>query len=276
MDRNIIRPIAAVLLSMVCACRATECTRVCEPPAAADKTAPPQQAEPNGVDVILKQLNSKILELKSYEGRLEYKFIQPLLESEAIRKGTLYYLKLGKTSKLRINFQTLKQEDEKEQKYLEHYIFDGTWLTQINYEVKAVRKYQVTEPNKPIDAFEAASRNLPLIGFTKIENLKRQFEIKLVEGKNRKPTDPIRLHLEVKPDSTYKDDYVSLDFWIDRKLGLPTKVAAVSTEEDIYEIKFLKPKINRPISGKVFEFKIPKDFGEPEIIPLKKKDAQDD
>jgi len=42
--------------------------------------------------------------------------------------------------------------------------------------------------------------------------------------------------------------------------------------EDIYEIKFLKPRINRKIDAKVFNFKIPKGFDEPEIIPLKKKD----
>jgi hypothetical protein len=48
-------------------------------------------------------------------------------------------------------------------------------------------------------------------------------------------------------------------------------VVAVSTEEDIYEIVFLKPELNKKISRKVFEYKIPKDFGEPEIIPLKKK-----
>ena len=100
-----------------------------------------------------------------------------MFDSETIRKGNLYYAKFGEKSKLRINFQTLKRDDEKEEKYIEQYIFDGVWLTQINYQIKAVRKYQLTEPNKPMDAFEVASNNIPLIGFTKIENLKKQFEM---------------------------------------------------------------------------------------------------
>jgi hypothetical protein len=76
--------------------------------------------------------------------------------------------------------------------------------------------------------------------------------------------------LKVKPDSIYKDDYIWLDFWIDKKSGLPARVVALSAEEDVYEIKLLKPKVNKEIDKKVFEFRIPKDFGEPEIVPLKK------
>ncbi len=93
----------------------------------------------------------------------------------------------------------------------------------------------------------------------------------MVEQKKPEPEDFIQLHLEVKPNSVYKDDYISIDFWIDKKLGLPAKIIAVTTEEYIYQIKFLKPKVNKGIDKKVFEFKMPKGFDEPEIIPLKKK-----
>jgi outer membrane lipoprotein-sorting protein len=53
---------------------------------------------------------------------------------------------------------------------------------------------------------------------------------------------------------------------------LPFKIEAVSTEGDIYEIKFIDPKVNQPVDEKAFEFTIPADFGKPEIIPLKKQD----
>ncbi|MHC4744926.1 MAG: LolA family protein, partial [Planctomycetota bacterium] len=162
---------------------------------------------------------------------------------------------------------------------VEQFIFDGIWLTQINYQIKAVKKYQLAEPNQPVDAFEVTSNNIPLIGFTKIEDLKKQFEITLVAQKDGKPQTFSQLHLKVKPNSRYEDDYVSLDFRIDKKLGLPTKIIAVSAEpgpqledNDVYEIRFLKPRINKKIAAKVFDFKIPKGFGEPEIVPLKKKD----
>lgn len=272
-NKKIIRTIAIVLASAVGVCSAAECSETCETENVQQN--PRIKADP--VDAILKQLNAKTQELKYYQGKIEYKTIQPLFESKSTRKGTMYYAKFGEKSKLRINFQTLQQDDEKEEKFIEQYIFDGMWLTRINYQIKTVTKYQLAEPNKPVDALDIASNNIPLIGFTKTENLKKQFDITLVEQKNAKSATFIQLHLKVKPNSTYKDDYVSLDFWIDKKLGLPTKIIAVSTEpehpyEDIYEIKFLQPKINKKINKKVFDFKIPKGFGEPEIIPLKKKD----
>lgn len=283
MYKNKIIKTTTVLLWIISTLCASELTR------SPEKNA----SEETKVDDVLKKLNKKALDLKFYETQIEYKFIQPLLESESLRKGVLYYSKLeGNKSKLRINFQTLKQEDEQEQKYLEEYIaldgsyltssgnrFEGTWVVHIDHQIKSAKYYQLTgpiDPNEQADVFDLASRNLPIIGFTKIEDLKKQFEVSLVEQKKGIGEDFTQVHMIVKPNSVYKDDYAYIDFWIDKKLNLPAKVIAVSTEPeapygDIYEIKFLKPKVNKRISQKIFEFKIPKDFGEPEIIPLKEK-----
>lgn len=279
MDKKFITKVAFILLGTASACWAgcsvkTTCVE-------------PKDKRANAVELVLTQLSRKTRQLKSYEAQVEYTFIQPVFESTTMRKGVMYYAKSDKKSKLRMNFRTLKQDDEEEQKYREEFIFDGVWLTHINYQIKQVRVHQLAEPNKPVDAFELASKNLPIVGFAKIEDLKKQFEIKLVEQEKRPtpviPAEPvlrevegagihdfIQLHLKVKPDSKYKDQYTSIDFWIDKKLGLPAKINAVSTEEDIYQIRLLKPKVNKRMDKKVFEFKVPKGFGK-EIIPLKKK-----
>ncbi len=230
----------------------------------------PKDKRDHPVDVVLTQLSRKTKQLKSYEAQVEYTFIQPVFESTTMRKGVMYYAKSGKKSKLRMNFRTLKQDDEEEQKYREEFIFDGVWLTHINFQIKQVRVHQLAEPNKPMDAFELAGRNLPIVGFARIEDLKKQFDIKLVEQQRNEQENFIHLNLKVKSDSVYKDDYVSIDFWIDKKLGMPARINAVSTEEDIYQIRLLKPKVNKRMDKKVFEFKVPRGFGK-EIIPLKKK-----
>jgi hypothetical protein len=298
MDKKIIIKTVLTLLWMLSICWASGGTKGCESQKSSGKK-PPDEVKADAVDTVLQQLNKKAQELKSYQAQIEYKFIQPLLfGSETLRKGTLYYTRSGKKSKMRINFETLKEEDEEEEKYAVQYIvldgvclsgpddqFEGIWLVHIDYELKGVKYYQLAElndPNEPVDAFDLASRNLPMIGFTKIEDLKKQFEVTLVEQKKGKGEDFIQVHLKVKPNSIYKDDYVSIDFWIDKKLGLPAKVVAVSTEpatepveqKDISEIKFLRPKVNKIIDKKVFDFKLSKDFGEPEIIPLKKNGEQ--
>ena len=283
MNIKIIIRITFVLLWMVSAGCAS---------GAVDNTDTQQkQQAPDPVDKVLEQLNKSTRELKSYQGQIEWKFTQPaLFDSQDFRKGTLYYLNEGNKSELRVNFQTRKQDEEPEQQYIEQYIvldgaslaypghrFEGTWLVKIDYQIPEVKYIQVTEagdPNKPMDVFELASKYLPLVGFTKIEDLKKQFEINLIEQKTPESKDFIQVHLKVRPNSIYKDDYKTIDFWIDRKLNLPAKVVAVTTEDDIYDIKFLQPKINKAIDKNVFDFKMSKNLGEPEIIPLKEKTEQ--
>lgn len=281
MNRKIITRATFILLWVV----STGC-------ASASTANPKKQQEkqkPDPVDQILEKLHQSILNLKSYQGQIEYKFTQPaLFDSQDLRKGILYYTKEGRTSKLRVNFQSRKQDDVKEHKYLLQYIvldgallnnpdhkFEGTWLVCADYYIEEVKYVQLAEPNdpnQPTDVFDLASKNMPIIGFSKIEDLKKQFEVQLVPQKQLEPSEFTQLHLKVKPDSIYKDDYTSIDFRIDKKLNLPAEIIAHTTEEDIYEIKFLKPSINKAIDTKVFDFTIPKGFGEPEIIPLTQKD----
>jgi outer membrane lipoprotein-sorting protein len=226
-----------------------------------------EAGDPNSVSGTLDALKQKTNQLKSYQCKIEYLFSQPVLESKTLRKGTLSYARFGDGSKLRINFDTLTQEDGPQQNYKECYIFDGQWLTHVDYQIKQVQKRQLAEANEPIDAFELAKRNFPLIGFDKTEDLKKEFDVNMVGESDGL----VHLFLKVKPGSIYKDDYKSVDVWIDSaKSGLPDKITATTPNGDIYEIRFVGPKVNEPIDEKVFEVTIPTGFGKPEIIPLKK------
>ena len=262
-----------------------------------NRTQETDKTMPNPVDKVLEKLNKATQELQSLECRIEYKDVQPsVFYAQTLRKGILYYSKNGNESKLRVNFKTVQQEDEPEQNIIDQYIvvdgaslksenydFEGMWLVHLDYEFKTANYYQIAGANnskEPVDVFDLISRNLPMVGFTKIEDLKKQFEITLVDEKKNELEDFIQVHLKVKPNSVYKDDYTQIDFWIDKKTNLPAKIKAVSTEpngpvedKDFYEIKFLDPKLNQKIEPDIFNFSIPKDFEEPEIIPLEK--AQD-
>jgi len=267
MDTKIITKVVfIIILAATSACWAGCCNK--------KALVKPIEKKADAVEVVLKQLSLKTKQLKSYQAQVEYKFIQPVFESTSLRKGELFYTASGKKSKLRVNFGTLKQDDEKEQKFREEFIFDGVWLAQINYQTKQVIMRQLAEPNNPVGAFELAARNLPIVGFAGIEDLRKQFEIKLVDQKGGNRDDFIQLHLKVKPDSKYKDKYTTIDFWIDKKLYLPASVVAISTEEDIYHIKLLNPKVNKKLGNDIFDVEIPKGFGK-EIIPLKKTNNKD-
>jgi outer membrane lipoprotein-sorting protein len=264
MDNRTIIKAVLIMLGMVGFCAAASCTESAGPERKKD-------AKPDPVGAVLTQLKQKTEKLESYQAGVEYLSIEPFpdFNSQTLRKGLLYYQKSGEKSKLRLNFQTLKQDDEKQQKYVQQFIFDGVWLTRIDYQLEHVTRKQLVEPNEPVDAFELVRRNFPIIGFTKVQELKKDFEIELIEQIQTERAAFIQLHMTVKRDSPYKDDYTTIDFWIDAKSGLPARIVAETTEEDIYEIKFLKPKVNKKIEEKVFDYRIPEGFTK-EDFPLEK------
>lgn len=221
----------------------------------------------NSVEVVLAELQERAAALTSYQSKLDYIVRQPLLESQARRKGVLYYAKFDTRSYLRIDFHTLQYDEETEQEYREHYLFDGVWLTYVNHQGRSVQRQQMTEPNEPLDAFSLVSRRVPILGFSQVEDLQNQFEIELLSTGEAADSCLRHLRLHVKPDSMYRDDYTTIDFQIDRKQGLPTKVVAVTSERDVHEITLINARINPEVSKSVFDLDIPSDFSV-ETVPL--------
>jgi hypothetical protein len=226
--------------------------------------------DPGTVKAVLKNLQNRASSLKAYACRLDYTVRQPLLESQQRRRGTLRYGKFDGKAYLRIEFATLQQDDEKEQRHREEFFFDGVWLLHIDYTTESAERHQMAEPNRPIDPFVLASRHVPVLGFSKIQELDREFDVTLVRPEQRDEAMPIQVHLKVKPDSTYRDDYTTIDFWIDRKLGLPDKVVAVTTEQDVHEIRLLAPQVNDVPDPEIRNIRVPEGFSE-DTVPLDRK-----
>jgi outer membrane lipoprotein-sorting protein len=227
------------------------------------------KAEPNdannAVSNYLKKLNNRTRSLESYQCRIEYLFEQPVFETKTLQTGVLYYQKDSGKSALRINFATRKEEEEKEQKYQDEYIFDGIWLTHIDYQVREVKRYQSAEggkENESVDAFDLVAKNFPILGFSKVEELEKKYDIKLLEKENTGKSafgGFVGFSLSPKPDSEYKD-YKTINIWADSSIDLPAKIIATNADGDIYQVRFLEPKINQKIDKKVFEYKVPKGF----------------
>ena len=219
------------------------------------------------LEIVLDKLNKESASIESYQCELEYTTAQPEpFGTQTVRRGELFYEKADGKSRLRINFKTLKQDDEDVEKIRDEWIFDGKFLTHIDYQIKEVKVYQQNDPNDPndpnatMDAFELAKRNFPIIGFSKTEELKKDFDITLVDPNENEIKDTIKLHLKVKADSVYKDDYTTIEFWIDSKANLPVGIVANSTGEDVYHVRLLKAKVNKKIKKNTFEIKIPRGF----------------
>ena len=257
---HIVVIITGFVLSLLPAAPACSHSQAC--PAACRHAEP---SDVNDLEVVLQNLQEKAERLEAFQAKLDYVVRQPLLESQQRRQGHLYYAKRDGRSTLRINFRTLQQDDEPAQDYREQFLFDGVWLWHIDYQTERVERRQMTEPNEPVDAFALASRHVPVVGFSRVEDLHEQFDIRLISEPNSSEYQHLRL--ETRPDSVYKDDYTTIDFWVDEKLGLPTRIVAVTTEEDVHEIALLEPEINGLIDPQVFRVDVPRGFSV-EVIPL--------
>lgn len=230
-------------------------------------------SDPNAVQAVLDKLARKAQDMQSYQCKVDYLFRQVLLESQSRRKGVMYYAKFDSRSYLRIDFNTLQQNEENEREAREQFFFDGVWLTYVDYELKSVERRQMAEPNAPVDAFTLVSRHVPMVGFSQIDDLEKQFEIELVDPVGAERSGFDRLHLKVRPESVYRNDYTTIDFWVDRKEGLPTKIVAVDAEQDIHEIALTDVRVNAGLRRSLFGVDIPADFSV-QSVPLKRGEAR--
>jgi len=251
------------------------------PGAVSEVTAAVQVTDPNVIDPasplgqLLEKINHAAKELKSCKATVDYLFIHEpeLLDSRTIRKGTLLYQKTDKGSKMRLNFDTVKQDEGDEQKKQEQYFFDGGWLPKRDFTLRLIDQSQQAPVDKPVEVFDYISHNFPIVGFSGAETLQKQFVITLVAPAK----DEKKLHhllLKVKPDSVYKDDYTQIDLWVDSELYLPVRMLSESTQGDIYDLVLSKPELNKSLSEKLFVIDAPADFSK-NIKTLDEKDGKD-
>ncbi len=248
-------------------------SNVCAPPASTGQVSQAESRAEAPKDEKLREILSKIVDatrqLKTCQAQLTYLFIQDpeLLASRTLRTGTLYYVNGSEQSRLRIQFVDIKQDDFEPEKRREEYLFDGVWLTRIDFKLKQIDQYQQAPEDKPIDVFELISHNFPLVGFSGMENLEKEFDVSLKDG-YCDPNEPVCLLLKVKNESKFHKEYEKIDFWIDSVTYLPKRLLAYSTQGDIYDIAFIDVKINKKFEKSVFTVETPADFRK-NIEPLK-------
>jgi len=241
-------------------------------PVACDKQTPEHNT--GEIEEILSKMHNATKRLKSCQAKLSYLFIQDpdLLDSKTLQSGVLYYQKNNGRSQLRIRFDDLKQEDFDLENRREEFLFDGVWLTRIDFKLKQIDRYQKAPEDNPIDVFELINHNFPLIGFSDIEHLKKDFDIHLPK-KNNKSNKSIRLLLSVKKGSKYENEYKKIDFRADGGTYMPQQIVAYSSQGDIYDIKFTEFEINKKLKKAVFTIETPPDFRK-NIERLEEKPAE--
>jgi outer membrane lipoprotein-sorting protein len=210
--------------------------------------------EPNDT---LQKLNQSVKNIKNLSAAIEYIHSQPLFDTQTVRSGKLFYVKDANNSTLRINFLTIKQDDSANQKYREDYVFDGLKLTKIDYQSKSIATEQLGK-DAPIEPFELVQDYFPIIGFSKPDELRQQFEIKLQQKTDKQKF--ITLILIPKENSGFFKIYKQVEVKIDSKSFLPFDFSGLTLEDEMITIKLSQMDTSTAVKRKVFDIVLPDDF----------------
>ncbi|MEN8127690.1 MAG: hypothetical protein ABFR90_07775 [Planctomycetota bacterium] len=241
------------------ACCATSENQQTKPTKTPGNSSPCKADELN---VVLSKMKKATEQLRSCQAALSHLFIQDpeLLDSRTLKNGVLYYLKDKDRSRLRIRFDDIRQDDFDPVKQREEYLFDGVWMTRIDYKLKQIDQYQKAPEDSPIDVFEFISYNFPLVGFSGIDELEKDFEVSFAAQKAADPNTTIQLLLKTLKDSKYSEEFSKIDFWVNNDTFLPLRIRAYTTQGDIHDIRFLDAKINKNLENSVFTIETPAGF----------------
>ena len=226
--------------------------------------------EQRPISTMINRMQDAAKRLHALECDVIYTFEQPLLESRTVQTGSLYYACDERIDKLRIHFNTIKQDMYEARPNRQEYIFDGVWLTHIDFHLKNVRKQQLAEPNRPIKTLELVKKHFPLIGFGALEALENEYQVSFADDM-KESNGCYHLHLIRKQQSNVSQEYANVELWINPKTWLPDRIEALSVDEELYIIDFIQMKINETLTSDRFDVTIPTNFGEPDIIPLPKE-----
>lgn len=193
--------------------------------------AVPSADEQPSVDALLDQLEHSVDDLTAFTADLHYEKFDPSTDRNEIRRGSVILQIDPKTRARRfaLLFNLLAAPIRKTIDV--RYVFDGSWLAEIDADRKQFTKRQIVAPGKTFDPLKLGEGPLPLpLGQKKSEVLRR-FDVQLIElpkdGPLAKLTNIHGLRLVPKPGTPEAKDFLHVDLFYDRTTLLPTGIQTI-------------------------------------------------
>lgn len=215
-------------------------------------------SDPLDVGGIIAKITEKGEKLDSFTSNIIYSLTEDpeIFETTTIYTGTFRYLKTEKRQYAMIDFVTRQEDELPIEDYHQRYLFDGVWLTRVDYQLKQVNRDQLAPEDEPEDVFELISKDFPLMGFSGADKLSDSYDIKLEQSDD---AFAYKLRLEPKEDAEVK--YSDIEFVIDKRNFLPQTITSTSVSDDsICNIELDGGEVNSKLDEKIFKLDIPEDF----------------
>lgn len=233
-----------------------------EPPATQPVANQPTTAVSPEVDAILTRQEKAGDAIKTLQAGLRDEIYYIIPDDRQVKLGLIRYQAAakGKNARFMVMFDTLIHEDLKV-KQKEYWCFDGHKLREIRQQTRTAIDREVVAPDEKIDPFKLGEGPIPLPFGQKKADILQNFNVTLIKPEKTDPAGTDHLHLVPKPGTKFTKKYKSLDFWVDRKLNLPIKIAWRDTHSSVVTVDFKDIQINKPLADNQLWVDVPLDYG---------------
>jgi len=247
----------------------------CGPPAATrpdpPATAParPQQApDTDAADDLLRRVEASAADLRDFRAAIRYWKYDSVLDRNEERLGeVLYEVKPGGGRRFAILLEYLIVGD-RELDRPKHYVFDGTWLAEIDQRNKQFIKRQVVPPGSDFDPLKLGEGPFPMPVGQPADEVRARFDVTLRDV----PQDPtLKTHLQGRrvegvrlvPKATASEarDFRDVEIFYDHDTLIPVGICAVETNGDRRTVVLSEPKRNLGIDESLLSIEVPDKAG---------------
>lgn len=189
------------------------------------------------IDHLLKRIEHRRHELMTLTADLTYQKEEALLGRREVRSGTMVYEASTEDTpeRLAVLFDQLIVNNVRRQRKRE-YIFDGTWLTEFDYQRKSIIRRQLAPEGQVV----AASGPVPMMIYRSREDLLRLYTISLCAPEKHdwihsfaKESHPVFcLRFEPRPGNSQAGEIAWIDVVFDDNKLLPEGIAEESVNGD--------------------------------------------
>jgi outer membrane lipoprotein-sorting protein len=216
---------------------------------------------PPELDKLLDRIEKRGAALKSFQANMIFEQEQILVDTVTIRNGQIYYQTDKETVRFRIHFADWLQKDLEEEKspspvkFDEDFVFDGLWVTRRNERTKTIQRWEIAKKPRPKEDFRLGKGPFPLPFAIRKADVLKEFEVKLIKPDPNHQKETEHLLLKPKKESSYAEEYVSLELWVNRASAIPQKISYLSTDDEVTTVTWSRIITDKPVKDNLFELK---------------------
>lgn len=214
---------------------------------------PPAPAPPGAgeVDVLLDRIAASAADLDDFQAEVTYVKWDSVLERTETRFGeVIYQVRPGGNARFAILLDRLIV-GSRAQDRSKHYVFDGSWLVEIDPQAKQFIKRQVVEPGRRMNPFKLGEGPFPLpIGQLR-EDVHERYDVSLLEAPLN---ERLAAWLADKPahglllvPRTDQEDFKQAEVWYDKSTLLPIGICLTEANGSLKIVMLNDPRRNAGI-----------------------------